>query len=177
MIVIVGESASGKSTVAETLSSKYGFKRIITYTTRPPRHYEEDGKDYYFKTDSQYKDLKDSNYFAETAEYNGWCYASAKCDYDADAVIVLTPNGLRQIRSNGVQNIFSVYLNVPRRDRIIKCLQRGDDIEETYRRSLSDVGQFDGVENEVDFVINNTAYICHPNTIAEMIVEKYNARS
>lgn len=34
----------------------------------------------------------------------------------------------------------------------------GDSIEEAYRRSLSDVGQFDGIEDEVDFVINNHKY-------------------
>ena len=54
--------------------------------------------------------------------------------------------------------IVSFYINVPRRDRLIKILQRGDNIEEAYRRSLSDVGQFDGIEDEVDFVIENNGY-------------------
>ena len=59
----------------------------------------------------------------------------------------------------------SFYINVPRRDRLIKLLQRGDSIEEAYRRSLSDVGQFDGIEDEVDFVVDNEGYV---RPIAEM---------
>ena len=41
---------------------------------------------------------------------------------------------------------------------MIKILQRGDNIEEAYRRSLSDVGMFDGIADEVDFVIDNAGY-------------------
>ena len=47
-------------------------------------------------------------------------------------------------------------------------LQRGDNIEEAYRRSLSDVGQFDGIEGEVDYIINNDGY---KKSIAEMAQE------
>ena len=41
---------------------------------------------------------------------------------------------------------------------MIKCLQRGDNIDEAIRRNLSDVGQFDGIENEVDIIIENESY-------------------
>ena len=37
MIVIVGESASGKSTLAKKYEDWLDFKRIVTYTTRQPR--------------------------------------------------------------------------------------------------------------------------------------------
>ena len=160
MIVIIGESASGKSTVADFLEKQYQYKKIITYTTRPKREYEKDGVDYHFLTDNQFDELNERGFFAETAIYNNWKYASAKKDYlQNNSIAVLTPKGLRQIRQNGLKNIYSVYLTVPRRDRLIACLNRGDDIEEAYRRSLSDVGQFDGVDREVDYVLNNPAYI------------------
>ena len=45
-------------------------------------------------------------------------------------------------------------MNVSRRERLIRILKRGDDIEESYRRNLSDVGMFDGIEKEVDYTIN-----------------------
>ena len=37
-------------------------------------------------------------------------------------------------------------------------MERGDNIEESYRRNLSDVGQFDSIEKEVDYVIDNSGY-------------------
>lgn len=174
MIVIVGESASGKSSVAKYLMDNYGYKRIITYTTRDQRDNEEDGVDYYFIQPQHFETLKRQGFFAETASYNGWLYGSAKEDYTDDVVVVLTPRGLRSLRLNGVKNIYSIYLNVPRRDRLIKCLERGDNIEEAYRRSLSDVGQFDGIEDEVDLVVQNPKYLCDVKTIGDAIIKEMN---
>jgi guanylate kinase len=45
-------------------------------------------------------------------------------------------------------------------------LKRGDDIEEAYRRNLSDVGQFDGIEKEVDHHLLNYGYM---HTIDDMV--------
>lgn len=169
MIVIVGESASGKSSVAKYLMDFCHYNRIVTYTTREPRENETDGVDYHFIDKKQFEMLKSKDFFAETAEYNGWLYGSAKKDYVGNAVIVLTPKGLRSIKKRKVKDIFSIYLTVPRRDRLIKCLERGDNIEEAYRRNLSDVGQFDGIEDEVDLVLENQNYTYSIKDLAEFI--------
>lgn len=168
MVVLVGESASGKSSIERYLVENYGYKKIVSYTTRDPRQNERNGVDYNFITTKQFEELKESGYFAETATYNGWHYGVAKIDCTDDKVAVLTPHGLRQVSKIDDINIISFYINVPRRDRLIKILQRGDDIEESYRRNLSDVGQFDGIEDEVNFVINNDRY---EKSIAEMAMK------
>lgn len=158
MIVLVGESASGKSSIEKYLVDNYGYSKVISYTTRNPRQNEVDGVDYHFVSVEEFKYLKEQGFFAETATYNNWHYGTAKKDCTDDKIAVLTPHGLRQIsRIDGITAV-SFYINVPRRDRLIKILQRGDDIEEAYRRSLSDVGQFDGIEDEVNYVINNEGY-------------------
>ena len=167
MIVIVGESASGKSTLAKKYEDWLDFKRIVTYTTREPRQNEQDGIDYHFITDKLFDKLNNDGFFAETAEYNGWKYGSAKKDYVTNAVAVLTPRGLRLVKKNGVK-CTSIYLDVPRRDRLMKCLSRQDNIEEAYRRSPSDVGQFDGIADEVDYILKNPNY---EKTPEELIIE------
>lgn len=176
MIVIVGESASGKSSVAKYLMKHYSYSRVVTYTTRPPREDEEDRVDYFFITNTHFNILKNQGFFAETAEYNGWSYGSAVKDYNNNVVVVLAPKGLRSIKRCGMDHIFTVYLKVPRKDRLIKCLERGDNIEEAYRRNLSDVGQFDGIEDEVDLVIENPKYIFDVKTIADTIMRERNER-
>lgn len=168
MIVLIGESASGKSSIEKYLVDNCGYNKIVSYTTRPPREGEVDGEDYHFITKSQFRRLKEQDFFAETAMYNDWYYGVAKRDCTDDKVAVLTPHGLRQISKIKEINVTSFYINVPRRDRLIKILQRGDNIEESYRRNLSDVGQFDGVWDEVDYVINNNGY---NKSIAEMSKE------
>ena len=171
MIVLVGESASGKSSIERNLVEKYGYKKIVSYTTRNPRPNEIDGVDYHFINIAQFYKLKEQGFFAETAVYNGWNYGTAKEDCTNDKVAVLTPHGLRQISKLKDISIISFYINVPRRDRLIKILQRGDDIEESYRRNLSDVGQFDGIIDEVDFVINNPNYAFNVEEMTQEVLE------
>ena len=158
MIVLIGESASGKSSIEKYLVNNYGYNKIVSYTTRPPRDGEVNGVDYHFIDKSQFRRLTEQNFFVETAVYRGWYYGVAKRDCTDDKVAVLTPHGLRQVSKVEGINVMSFYINVPRRDRLIKILQRGDDIEESYRRNLSDVGMFDGIQDEVDYVINNHGY-------------------
>ena len=176
MIVIVGESASGKTTLAKEYEDWLDFKRIVTYTTRQPRQNEKEGVDYHFIDDAEFERLNKEGFFAETAEYNGWKYGSAKKDYATNAVTVLTPRGLRSVKRNGVE-CTSIYLDVPRRDRLMKCLSRQDNIEEAYRRSLSDVGQFDGIADEVDYVLKNPNYEKTPEELITELTEMMRARA
>ena len=168
MIVLVGESASGKSSIEKYLVENYEYNRIISYTTRPPRDGEIDGIHYHFIDTETFIKMEEQGLFAETTTYRGWYYGSAKDDCTDDKVCVMNPHGLRQLLKNKDLNITSFYINVPRRDRLIKILQRGDNIEEAYRRSVSDEGQFTGIEDEVNFVINNDGY---KKSIADMANE------
>lgn len=177
MVILCGESASGKSSIEKYLVKNYGYKKIVSYTTRQPRENEIDGIDYHFITEEKFKKLKESGFFAETAVYNNWYYGTAKEDCTDDKIAVLTPHGLRQICKIDGINVISFYINVPRRDRLIKILQRGDNIEEAYRRSLSDVGQFDGIEDEVDFVIDNIGYEKSVKGMAEEIKTKIDRKT
>ena len=156
MIVIVGESACGKSTLQKNFITKHPeFSKIVTYTTRPPRPGEQDGVDYHYVTDERFNELKKKHFFAETNSYRGWQYGTPidEC-MERYKIAVLTPAGMRALRFKGVP-IITVYLRVDRRSRLIKSLQRGDDIEEAYRRNLSDVGQFDAISKEVQYIIPN----------------------
>lgn len=170
MIVLVGESASGKSSVEKYIADNFGYIKIISYTTRQPRDGEVDGRDYHFISVEQFEALKKNGFFAETAQYNNWNYGIAKEDCTNDKIAVLTPHGLRQIRKIDNINVRSFYINVPRRDRLINILRRGDSIEESYRRNVSDIGQFDGIEDEVDFVIHNPNYQMSVEEIANNIM-------
>lgn len=158
MIILVGESASGKSSIEKYLVEKYGYNKVISYTTREPRPNEVDGVDYHFISNKKFEELEKLGFFAETAQYNTWNYGTAKEDCTDDKIAVLTPHGLRQVSKIDGINVISFYVNVPRRDRLIKILERGDNIDESYRRNLSDVGQFDGIKDEVDYVVNNEGY-------------------
>lgn len=156
MLVIVGESGSGKSTLQDYIVKNYGYEKIVTYTTRQPRAGEKDGVDYHYISDSEFNRLVSEGFFIEHATYNGWSYGTAKEDCKDNKIVILTPRGLRSFKSKSSEiSVVSLYLCLPRKDRLFITLSRGDNIEEAYRRNLSDVGQYDGIENEVDWTFIN----------------------
>ena len=170
LIVLVGDSASGKSSIAKELIESFDYKKLVTYTTRSPRKGEVDGIDYHFvDKDTMDKMITDKAFF-DIAQYAKWYYAAPTEPINQKTVVILTPIGFRRAKKQYGSRIVSFYINVPRRDRLIKELQRGDDIEEAYRRNLSDVGMFDGIAEEVDYVINNEGYHMNPHYIANKIV-------
>ena len=55
MITIMGKTSSGKDTVVNELISKYGFRKCVTYTTRPMRDGEKQDITYHFITEDDFK--------------------------------------------------------------------------------------------------------------------------
>lgn len=101
MIVIVGASASGKSTLQRMLLEKdKQYHKIVTYTIRPIRKGENDGVDYHFISEDEFKKLRDEDFFIEHAEYNGWYYGTAEkdCIDSKYGIVTLTPAGLRALK-------------------------------------------------------------------------------
>ena len=69
LVVISGFSGSGKGTIVKQLVEKYGYSLSISATTRAPREGEVDGREYYFKTVDEFRNLIDYNGFIEWAQY------------------------------------------------------------------------------------------------------------
>lgn len=134
--LILGHSGSGKSTIRNALTS-HGIKKIITYTTRPPRVSEVDGMDYNFIDQELFKKMDQDNLFIGTTCYVGNYYSTLKEDLgknnnkDSDCVIVVDKEGVLAIKKE-FANARSIYLKCSRetlRDRMIKRNDHANDIE------------------------------------------------
>lgn len=166
VLIIVGASASGKSTLAKSIETRLpNFSRIVTYTTRPKRENEIDGIDYHFISEETFDGMIKQDVFVEHASYRGWKYGTAiNFGNNENKIVVLTPAGARAFRRYRDKHpelnieVLVTYLDVDRRSRLIKMLERDLDVDECIRRSMSDVGQFDSFEDEADFVIKNDNY-------------------
>ena len=165
IIVLLGASGSGKSTLEHELATHHGFEKIISYTTRQPRNNEENGKDYWFIDNDTFREIMNRDLFAEHDEYSqNRLYGTLKSDYvDGNKVVVLTPNGLRQLKKNCPDdNIFTVLVKASLGTRVKRYIDRCgvdkfnfDDKNEIASRVERDYSMFLGLEKEVDLVIHN----------------------
>ena len=84
MIILLGKTASGKDTVLNRLVKEHGYKKIVTYTTRPKREREIQDVTYHFIGEDEFKEKIESGFFLEYKEYRSahgtWYYGSAKED-------------------------------------------------------------------------------------------------
>ena len=164
-IILLGASGSGKSTIENELSTHHGFSKIVSYTTRQPRNNEKNGKDYFFIDNKMFEEFLNRGLFAEFDEYSqNRLYGTMKSDYvDGNKVVVLTPNGLRQLKKNCTdEKIFTVLVEANLGTRIKRYIDRCgvdkfnfDDKNEICSRVERDFGMFLGLRKEVDMIVHN----------------------
>ena len=88
LYLLIGRSASGKTTIANMLTEKYGYKSVSSYTTRPPRYDGEVG--HIFIDDGTFDQLGE---LAGFVEYNGYRYGTTMQQVDEADIYVIDPIG------------------------------------------------------------------------------------
>jgi guanylate kinase len=140
-IVLCGKAASGKDHLRQILEGR-GFSYGISYTTRPPRSGEVDGKDYYFIDESEFQSLIDEKFFYEHVSFNGWFYGTSREQwYETDDVFIMTPSGISKIKVEDRKSTFIIYIDIPievRRER----LSKRSDADSVDRRLEADENDF-----------------------------------
>lgn len=150
-IILVGQGASGKDYFKSILKNK-GYKCSISYTSRPPRDGEEDGKDYHFVTREQFENLIEANVFLEHDIFNGWYYGTP-IPSGEDSVFIMTPRGVSALSEELRKQCVVIFINLPeeiRRER----LSKRSDADSIERRLDADRKDFEGF-TDFDVEITN----------------------
>ena len=120
-IILVGPAGSGKDFLRKKLEAK-GYKYGVSYTTRPPRIGEVDGKDYHFVSEDRFKEMVQNDEFHEYVAFNNWFYGTSKTQwFETDDVFIMTPTGISKLSEADIASSFIIYIDIPidiRRERL-----------------------------------------------------------
>lgn len=172
LFIIIGKSASGKSTIANYLHKHYGFDEVINFTTRPIRINEKNGVDYHFINDNIFSDMMANDEFINYKEQP--IYINNKLDIyyygthkeknninldENNAVIVIDPQGAKSlINYFGRENCRVVYIKCSNNIRKRRAMKRGSfSLKEWNRRLEADKKDFqwENIKDIVDIKIKN----------------------
>ena len=152
IITIVGPSGSGKTTMANIMSEN-GIPTIVSYTTRPMREEETNGKEHWFVTPEDKPQMSEMIAYTQFGEHEYWrvlivCFfqGACKCQF---CTYVIDEKGLKYLKEKFPNSfiIFSVYIDRSIDDRI-NC---GID----QQRCERDLNRIEIPLNEYDYVIHN----------------------
>lgn len=146
--LIVASSGTGKTSVCQRLSEKYGLRQVWSYTTRPPRSDTEIG--HYFIDE---KDMPDQSEMCAYTYYNGNHYFATHAQVDEADLYVIDPAGveyfMRHYRGHKTPKVIKLY--VPVMERMKRMAARGDTEYDIMRRIECDKQMFRHVPYDVKF--------------------------
>lgn len=176
MIILIGASASGKTTVAKFLTTNYDFRKYVTTTTRLPRKNEINSIDYNFVNLTTFEDKIKNNEFIEHTFYNNNYYGSEKKLISDNSIIIVEFEGLKAFKNLSNSNIISYFLKSSEENRIKRMKERGDNEDNIISRINHDKFKFNE-ENYIKYIdkIIDTDNLSIKE-ISEIIVNDYKKR-
>lgn len=156
IIVLLGSSGSGKTSVAKALGMHYGIPRAITSTSRGIRRGEVDGVDYHFYTEEEL--LKQP--YIEKDFYAGNYYATCMSDIEEafeknDTIcIVMTPSGCEALQRSALGEVIPVLVRTSI-DKLEERLVRRGDSSESIQKRLQKARSEKCDESRYRYIIDN----------------------
>ena len=155
-LLIIGESGSGKTTIADALERDYGMQQIPSYTNRPKRTPDEKG--HVFLTERNIDKIKAQypNRVAET-NFDGHFYFSTNEQVDQYDTYVISPDAVPMFKANykGKKRVIVIYIHAPAFLRMERMQRRGDSGEMIDRRIEFDAQAFKDCEAMADLTVRN----------------------
>ena len=169
LIILSSPSGAGKTTLVKKLSHQNKFEISVSYTTRIPRMNELNGKDYYFVSKNDFKDLIKKNELLEYAKVFDNLYGSSKkkvfkfLESGKNVLFDIDWQGTELIKKNNLKcKLITFFILPPSKKTLLNRLaerenNKEDIINERMKKFEEDVKHW------VDYdyvVINDNLEIC-----------------
>lgn len=144
-IIIVGHSGSGKDFLQRELIKK-GLNFGPKITTRPKRHYETEGVEYFFIDNNRFESLLGENLILTYQSFeigaDIWHYAITRKNFENNQIFIMTPFEISQLSDSERKKCFIVYLCIDESIRLDRVQKRKDMNDTISRRFLADRNDF-----------------------------------
>lgn len=162
LFIVSSPSGGGKTSLVKTLlEAEPALRLSVSYTTRPPRPGEEDGRDYHFVAAPVFERMLEAGEFLESAVIYGNRYGTSQKLIEReqaqgrDVVLEIDWQGAQQIR-RVMRQVVSVFILPPSPEVLEARLRaRGQDSEDIVARRLASAREEISHVSEYEYVIIN----------------------
>ncbi len=164
LYVVAAPSGAGKTTLVRLLIElEAGVHLSVSFTTRPPRPGELDGRDYHFVDAAEFRAMIARQEFLEWAEVHGNFYGTSKkwiterLATGHDVLLEIDWQGAQQVRS-AFPGTIGIFILPPSMEELTRRLTgRGTDSADVIARRLAAAQAEMRHVGEFDYVIINAS--------------------
>ena len=162
LIVVAAPSGAGKSSLVKALLELDSHLAVsVSHTTRPPRGQEQNGREYWFISEPEFRQMADQGDFFEWAEVHGNLYGTSRRAIDArlargeDVVLEIDWQGALQIKQLFAHAVL-IFILPPSWGELRQRLnRRGEDPPEVIAQRMANARTEVAQARHFDFVIIN----------------------
>lgn len=162
LFVVAAPSGAGKSSLVKALLEMDSYLGVsVSHTTRPPRGQEQEGREYHFVSEPEFRAMVAAGEFIEWAEVHGNLYGTSHAAIDSrisqghDVVLEIDWQGALQIKQLFPDTVL-VFILPPSWEELAQRLnRRGEDRPEVIAQRLVNARHEVAQARHFDFVIIN----------------------
>ena len=183
LFLVSAPSGAGKSSLIDAVLAKANQSHLplelsISFTTRSPRKGESNGNQYFFISEEEFTDKKNSNFFLEHAEVHGNWYGTSvdfvksKLSSGVNLILEIDVQGFRQINdlSLNYDSIFVLPPSIHSLEERIKS--RGDEDLESINLRLKNAKDELAYAKEYKHIIINDSFEDAEKELFNIIAQK-----
>jgi len=163
MLVLSSPSGAGKTSICKKLlETEKGLLMSISYTTRPKRKSENDGKDYFFVKKKEFDELQSKNYFVESALVFDHFYGTPKNFIErnlkkgVDILFDIDWQGAQKLVDYSKNDVVSIFILPPSNKILLERLKkRNEDSIEIVKKRMSKAKSEISHWIEYDYIVIN----------------------
>ncbi|WP_102275520.1 guanylate kinase [Cytobacillus massiliigabonensis] len=160
LFIYTGPDGSGRKTIAKMVATMFDMETILSYTTRAPRHYEQDGEDYHFVKQETFNKMIENQEFLESVEIDGFYYGIREEDiikaFESHALVYLTlnPEGTEKLKKMYGDRVIRFFIYADR-DTVIERHKAREDKEEDINRHMAHYAENMSYKTKCEYAFEN----------------------